>query len=75
MATRGVVLSIVFRLQMTVWSLLGGAFVALSKERIRVTEEEARDLEGGGGAPPEPPAAEPSSSGSFGALREERSTP
>jgi hypothetical protein len=41
MATRGVVLSIVYRIQMTIWSLLGGLFVAVSKERIQVTDEEA----------------------------------
>jgi uncharacterized membrane protein YbhN (UPF0104 family) len=34
MGTRGVALSVLFRLHMTLWSLLGGLFVLLERDRV-----------------------------------------
>ena len=43
MATRGVTLSIVSRLLQLLWSLLGGLFVAFSKEKVTASDKEIDD--------------------------------
>ncbi|MBL8748306.1 MAG: flippase-like domain-containing protein [Planctomycetes bacterium] len=54
MGTRGVALSVLYRLHLTLWSLLGGLFVFFEKDRVtradietEVALEEKDDVEGG----------------------------
>lgn len=49
MGTRGVALSVLFRLHMTLWSLLGGLFVLLERDRVtRADVEREVAMESGG---------------------------
>jgi uncharacterized protein (TIRG00374 family) len=60
MGTRGVALSVLYRLHLTLWSLLGGVFVLLEKDRVTRAdvqhEVELEEKEGGDGDEPPTPA-------------------
>lgn len=57
MGTRGVALSLLYRLHLTFWSLLGGLFVLFEKDRVTKAdiEHEVELEERGEGAAPTPP--------------------
>jgi hypothetical protein len=44
MGTRGVALSVLYRLHLTFWSLLGGVFLFFEKDRV-TRDEVAREVE------------------------------
>lgn len=53
MGTRGVALSVLYRLHLTFWSLLGGVFVLFEKDRVTKADiEHEMELEQEGGPPP-----------------------
>jgi uncharacterized protein (TIRG00374 family) len=54
MATKGVVLSVVYRQHLVAWSLLGGLFIVTSRARLTVTDEEAASLRSTNGSAPQP---------------------